>query len=194
MPSAVRSVGSSSKGDRHDHHRRAIGRRERDGWAGDTIALQFGHPIRSFALTLTALALVAVACWWFGLVAPRLETTLGPVGGGTDSVIVTVKISNPTAPSVRLLGVDLRARGLRIDRVVDGAEGSTRAFRPIRLASSEQRVVTLIGHATRCGQDVSFSDGDLVVRARTALGIRRSLRPSIGVYNLGSPLAPCSDS
>jgi len=163
-----------------------------DGWAGEAIELQFGHPIRSFVLTLTAMAVVAVACWWFGVIAPRLDTTLGRVGGSTGSVIVTVTISNPTSLPVRLLGVDLRGRGLRIDRVVDGAEGSTQAFRPVRLASAEHRVVTLVGHGTRCGQDVSFSDGDLVIRARTALGITRSLQPSIGEYNLGASLTPCS--
>lgn len=159
---------------------------EDDPRSGDLFDLRSHHPIRSFVVTLAALAAVVLTCWWVGIFTPRLEVDNGPVGGGADNVFATFEVTNPTPLAVRVISVDLQGHNLHIDRVVDGNQQSTRSFNALRLGPSQRLSVTFIGHPTRCSEDVAFSDGDLQLVAKTALGITRTLRPTIGSYSQGA--------
>jgi hypothetical protein len=139
-----------------------------------------GHPVRWFVAACTALAVLATAVWWAGLLAPRLAT--GPdlgrkidVAAGRAAVFVRLRNDGPLA--VRVTGLSLT--GVR-DEVLDvrvllpdpepdtfgepGAQGSS-AF---TLEGGQAAEVQLTFPQDEC------PPGRLLVHARSAIGVARS--------------------
>lgn len=151
--------------------------------SAELITLRFGHPIRSFVLTLSALAIVAVACWWMGLVAPRLGVSLSArTMPGSGAVALTFEVSNPGPLPMSLLAVDVHAQGFRTDRTVDGDRRSNRLFRPVRLGPFEHRLVTTIFRRKTCQIPFEVSARAIALTARSPLGVTRTVRPTSQSY------------
>jgi len=170
--------------------------------AGAAAFAPSGHPVERFVAVLAVVALVLVAMWWSGAVAPRLSVSVSnrfDPQASTGEALVVVRNRGPLPARVRApRAVERPEPGgfQQPTRLVDTTPGGE-----VRLGAGESARFTVtylvdcaVAEATRTSRQGSVGpDLDLYLPVEGLLGVARSHRPRPSDHDLAELFRACGE-